>query len=181
MNFNQLFPSLISWLLSRGIKVVVILFVAWLVTLIAKIFISKITKAFLQKSKEGDRIFQPERLKTLLRVFNSSMRAVVWLIALMMVLPEVGVNIAPLLAGAGIVGLAIGMGARTLIQDYLSGIYILLEDHYRVGEEVTIGGVKGTVKELTLRKTILKDAEGVIHYIPNGQATKVSNHSRNLK
>ena len=94
------------------------------------------------------------------------------------IFPEIGVNPTPLLAGAGLVGLAIGMGSRNLIQDYLAGLFILLEDQYRVGEEVEILGKKGKVIDLNLRRTIIRDTEGIIHSIPNGQIKVVSNFSR---
>ncbi len=87
-------------------------------------------------------------------------------------------NPTPLLAGAGLIGLAIGMGSKNLVQDYLAGLFILLEDQYRVGEEVDISGKKGEVVDLTLRRTVIKDAEGIIHYIPNGQIKSSSNLSR---
>jgi len=104
----------------------------------------------------------------------------VWLIAILTILPEFGINIGPLLGGAGIVGLAIGMGSRSLIQDYLSGLFILFEDQYRVGEEIEIAGIKGRVKNLNLRRTVLENPKGTIFYIPNGQIRKVSNFSRSI-
>ena len=180
MTLTEFFTSLIPWLFSNGIKIVVILFIAWLVTRISKVFISKLIKALIKKSEtlSQDIKIQEERGNTLLKVFNSTLKIVIWIMAILMVLPEVGVNPAPLLAGAGLVGLAIGMGSKNLVQDYLSGLFILLEDQYRAGEEVEIGGIKGKVVEFSLRKTILENPEGITHYIPNGQVTKVSNHSR---
>ncbi len=180
MTLVNFFQSLIPWLFSHGIKIIVILFIAWLVTRISKVFISKLIKALIKKSEElsQDIKIQEERRDTLLKVFNSTLKIVIWIMAILMVLPEVGVNPAPLLAGAGLIGLAIGLGSKNLVQDYLSGLFILLEDQYRVGEDIEISGIKGKVIELTLRKTILKNSDGVIHYIPNGQVTKVSNYSR---
>lgn len=163
------------WLLSSGIRVVVVLFVAWLVSQIGKVFIKRII-AVLIKGENAEA--EAQREKTLIKVFSSTLKIVVWLLAVMMILPEFGINIAPLLAGAGLVGLAVGMGARSIIQDYLSGLYILLEDQYRVGEEINIAGIKGKVVYLNLRRTVVVDSEKVVHCVPNGQIKTASNLSR---
>lgn len=170
----------VPWFFSNGIKVVAILFAAWLFSRFGKVFISRLIKTLIRKGGElmKDGQIQEEREKTLVNVFSSSLKIVIWVLAILMILPELGVNVTPLLAGAGLIGLAIGMGSKNLVQDYLSGLFILIEDQYRVGEEVDLGGIKGEVVELTLRKTILKDSEGVIYYVSNGQVKKVSNHSR---
>ena len=175
--------NLIGWFLSHGVKIIGILIVAWLVGRLSKILISRLIKTTTRvKSKlAGDKKLFREREKTLKRFFSSSLRFVIWLIAILTILPELGINIGPLLAGVGVIGLAISMGARTLIQDYLSGLFILLEDQYRVGEEINIAGIKGKVIDLSLRRTILRDPEGKIYYIPNNQAKVVINFSRTKK
>ncbi len=180
MNFQNLLANTASWFSSSGVKVIVVLFVAWLITQIGKILISKLTDTLIERNEKlgKDGKIQKERAKTLFRVFNSTFEIVIWVIALITVLPEFGIDIAPLLAGAGLIGLAVGMGARSLIKDYISGIFILLEDHYRVGEEVEIGGTRGKIKDLNLRRTVLVDLEGTMHFIPNGQINKASNFSR---
>lgn len=165
----------ISWLISHGIKILVILVLALILSKIAKIFVSRAIKTLVEKSNGQ---IQKERAKTLSKVFSSTLKIVIWVIAILMFLPEFGINPTPLLAGAGLIGLAIGMGSRSLVQDYLAGLFILLEDQYRVGEEVDISGKKGQVIDLNLRRTIIKDEEGIIHYIPNGQVKTASNFSR---
>jgi len=176
INYQNILQSLISWAIAHGIKVVVILFIAWLATKIGKVFISRLIGTLIEKSK--DSIIQEQRGRTLSKVFCSTLKIVIWIIAILTILPEFGVNPTPLLAGAGLIGLAIGMGSKNLVQDYLAGLFILLEDQYRVGEEVDIGGKKGKVVDLTLRRTVIKDAEEIIHYIPNGQIKSSSNLSR---
>ena len=166
---------------SGGIKIVVIVFSAWIISLIARLFISKIVKAIVKKGagilKNGK--IQKERINTLIKVFISITYTIIWTIAILMALPEFNINITPLLAGAGLAGLAIGMGARSLIQDYLFGIFILLEDQYREGEDVMITGIKGSVTDFNLRRTVIKEKDlETIHYIPNGQINKVANFSR---
>ncbi len=176
MDYQNILQNLISWAVTHGIKVAVILFIAWLISRISKVFISRLIKTLIEKSK--DSIIQEQRGKTLGKVFYSTLKIVIWIIAILTILPEFGVNPTPLLAGAGLIGLAIGMGSKNLVQDYLAGLFILLEDQYRVGEEVDIGGKKGKVVDLTLRRTIIKDPEGIVHYVPNGQIKSSSNFSR---
>ena len=172
--------ALISWAISHGIKIIVILFIAWLAVRISKAFISKLIKTFIEKSGRlaGNGEIQEQRVKTLVKVFNSTLKIVIWIMAILTILPEFGVDPTPLLAGAGLVGLAIGMGSRSLVQDYLAGLFILIEDQYRIGEEIDVSGKKGKVVGLNLRRTIIKDSEGIIHYIPNGQVKIASNFSR---
>ncbi len=176
MNYLSNLPFLRSWLFESGIKIIAILIIAWIVVSISRFFVSRAVKVFFEK--EGKKEILSQRIKTLTSVFSSTLRFVIWTVAILTILPECNINIAPLLAGAGLVGLAIGMGARNLIQDYFSGLFILLEDQYRVGEMIDVGGTKGKVVNLNLRRTTLKGDNGVIHTIPNGQIAKVSNFSR---
>jgi len=96
-------------------------------------------------------------------------------VASFMILKEVGVDIAPLLAGVGIAGLAIGFGAQTLVKDFLTGFFILMENQYRVGDVVKIGDHAGLVEKIKLRTTVLRDLEGIVHIIPNGEVQSVRN------
>ncbi len=121
---------------------------------------------------------EKERIETIKKVFYSIIKLVIWVIALLTILPILGINIAPLLAGLGIGGLALGFGARNLVQDYISGLFILLEDQYRVGEIVEAAGIKGRVEDFNLRRTVLAEDNGVRHYIPNSQVKKAANFSR---
>ena len=177
MDYQNVIQNLISWVIGPGIKVIVILFLALVISKVAKIFVSRAVRTVVEKSNGQ---IQKERAKTLSKVFSSTLKIVIWVIAILMLLPEFGINPTPLLAGAGLIGLAIGMGSRSLVQDYLAGLFILLEDQYRVGEEVDISGKKGQVVDLNLRRTIIKDEEGIIHYIPNGQVKTSSNFSRKI-
>ncbi len=174
------FQNIISWFGSGGIKIVIILVIAWLAIRIIRLTINRAIKIFINKGEEvlGNGVVKEQRIKTLSKVFKSTVSIVIWVMAILTVLPELGVNITPLLAGAGVVALAIGMGAKNLIQDYLSGLFILLEDHYRVGEEVEINGIKGKIKDLNLRRTVIKSEDGTNHFIPNGQIKAASNFSR---
>jgi len=182
MNFQNFLQIFILRFFSRGLKVIFILIGAYITVHFAKIFICKMIKPLVKESSKVrgriDSKTLEQREKTLEGVFISTSSLIIWVIATLMILPEFGISTTPVLAGSGLVGLAIGMGSRSLIQDYLSGLFILLEDQYRIGEEVSFAGIKGKVKDLNLRRTVLEDSEGVIHYIPNGQIKKASNFSR---
>ena len=167
---------------QQSTKIILILIGAYLLTRIVRIFIVRLAKAYIEKSyktkggKNGQ--IREHRERTLASVFISTFNFIVWGTVILKIISELGFNIAPLLGGAGIAALAIGMGSRTLIQDYLSGLFLLLEDQYRVGEEVEIATIKGRVKNLNLRRTVLENPEGTIFFIPNGQINRVSNFSR---
>jgi len=98
-----------------------------------------------------------------------------------MILSELGINITPILASLGIVGLAVGMAAKDIIADFISGIFILLEGQYYIGDEVKIGDIEGKVKEITLRRTILKDKDNMLHFIPNSQIKIVARKAEEAK
>ena len=118
------------------------------------------------------------RVRTLTDTVRSAISVVVWLIVGITILGEVGVELGPLLAGAGVAGLAVGFGAQQLVRDVISGFFILVEDQYGVGESVTIGAVSGTVESMTLRLTRLRGDDGVLHHVRNGDLGVVSNSSR---
>lgn len=169
---NMIFQSIIAftknWVLESGIKVAGILVAAWIIVFVGRIIISRIVYRSVGK----------KRAPTIIKVLSSTKSFAIWVIAILMILPEFGINPTPLLAGAGLVGLAIGMGAKNLIQDYISGLFILFGDQFRMGEKVKVAGIEGEVEGFDLRQTTIKSKEGQIYYIPNGQITIVSNLSR---
>ena len=118
---------------------------------------------------------QRDRLKTLAHVGRDVGYALILTVAGLMALQTLGVNIAPLLAGAGVVGLALSLGAQTLIRDFIGGILILVENQFTIGDTVQVGGVTGNVERITLRATYLRDMEGRLHVVPNGDIRMVSN------
>jgi small conductance mechanosensitive channel len=126
---------------------------------------------------------QPEveidkRVETLSHVVYRSVATAAIIIGLLTILPEVGINTSALLAGAGLVGLAIGIGAQSLVRDILSGLFILMENQYGRGDVVTIAGVGGLVEDVNLRRTLLRDLDGAVHSVPNGQIAVASNLTR---
>ena len=119
-----------------------------------------------------------QRAQTTGSVLRSIATVVIFGIAAMMILQDLGMNLAPLLASAGIAGVAIGFGAQHLVRDYMSGIFMLLEDQYGVGDTIDIGEATGVVEAVTLRTTRLRDADGVVWYVRNGEVTRVGNQSQ---
>jgi moderate conductance mechanosensitive channel len=118
------------------------------------------------------------RVETVFVVVKRATYVVIAIVAVLMILEEVGVDIRPLLASMGIVGLAIGLGAQTLFKDVISGIFILAENHYQVGDVVEIGNKTGTVERMSLRVTRVRDVHGIVHIIPNGEIRTVANRTR---
>ncbi|WVN41452.1 mechanosensitive ion channel family protein [beta proteobacterium MWH-UniP1] len=119
-----------------------------------------------------------KRIDTLIRVFRYIATVVIGAITIMLVLSEVGISIAPILATAGVAGLAVGFGAQSLVKDYFTGFVMILENQIRVGDSVEVGGKTGLVEEVTLRYVRLRDLEGAVHYVPNGVIATVTNRSR---
>ena len=119
-----------------------------------------------------------QRAETLAGVAKGMLRIVVWTMALLLILDEVGLNLGPLLAGASIVGVALGFGAQSLVKDFLSGFFILVEDQYAVGDTITIAEVTGTVEEINLRITRVRATDGTVWFVPNGEIRKVGNSAK---
>ena len=121
---------------------------------------------------------QKERARTTGTVLSSTLNAIIWVLAMAMVLGEFGFNLGPIIASAGVIGVALGLGAQTLVRDILSGIFMLIEDQYGVGDKVDVLEVKGTVEKVGLRITTIRDAEGTLWYLRNGEILKVGNLSQ---
>jgi len=136
-----------------------------------------LTKSFVVSISVGTA--KGKRLRTLTNLVKSAASVVIVSVGFVMVLQEVGFNIAPLIASAGIAGLAIGFGAQSLVKDVIAGFFILVEDQLDEGDEVEISGKKGVIKKITLRTIWLKDKDGALHVVPNGSITIVSNFSKN--
>lgn len=169
--------SVIKWLLTTGIRIAFIAVGAYVVIRIAGYITGRVERAF----EDDDPTFMNEREKqaaTLGKVIRNLIRMVVWGIALLMILREIGMDIGPILAGVGVAGLAVGFGAQSLVKDFLAGMFILIENQCNVGDVVQAAGVAGLVEKITLRTTVLRDIEGKVHIIPNGQIAVVSNLTR---
>ncbi len=119
-----------------------------------------------------------KRRETISQILSGALHILVWPIALIMIVSQLGIDIAPLLAGAGIVGLAVGFGAQSLVKDVISGLFIIIENQYRVGDVVQLGETAGIVERINLRVTTLRDLDGIVHTIPNGTIDQTSNFTK---
>ncbi|WP_420005897.1 mechanosensitive ion channel family protein [Arenibacterium sp. LLYu02] len=169
---------------DRIIDVLVILFIGYLVFHIARIWIdSKIEEEAHETEAEGDLgdeggVTSASRLATLLPLFRGAILAVVIVSIILIVLMELGINVSPLFAGAGVVGLAVGFGSQTLVRDIFSGAFFLIDDAFRRGEYIDIGSVKGTVEKISVRSFQLRHHLGALHTIPFGEIQVLTNYSR---
>jgi moderate conductance mechanosensitive channel len=121
---------------------------------------------------------QKERARTTGTVLSSTLNAIIWVRAIAMILGEFGFNLGPIIASAGVIGVALGLGAQTLVRDILSGIFMLIEDQYGVGDKVDVLDVKGRVEKVGLRITTVRDENGTLWYLRNGEILKVGNLSQ---
>lgn len=156
-------------------KIVLIIIVAFVLIRILRLITSGM--ALLQAGKLPSGI-RAQQVRTLASVLNSIGIFIIVFVASLEILPLLGLNLGPLLASAGVAGLAIGFGAQTLVHDFINGFFILLENQYGIGDSIRIAGVKGTVEGMTLRHTELRDDDGTVHIVPNSQVTIVSNMTR---
>jgi len=121
---------------------------------------------------------QSERARTTGSVLTSILKAAVWIIAIAMILGEFGFNLGPVIASAGVIGVAIGLGAQTLVRDILSGIFMLIEDQYGVGDQITTLEIEGVVEKVGLRITTIRDKKGTLWYVRNGEILVIGNASQ---
>lgn len=185
MTENLDLEAVLNWLMGPPLRIVIILFVAWLVLRLGGRTIRKV----LARLAEGGRTHhnadsaavaaarRRERALTTGSVLKSTLNFTVILVATAMILGELGLNLAPIVASAGIVGVAVGLGSQSLVKDFISGLFLIMEDQYGVGDKVTIDGVEGIVESVGLRSTTVRTADGVLWFIRNGEIQKVGNAS----
>jgi len=166
---------------ERGVRLIVVFALAWLFTRIARRLLGQLrnyTIRMMDRRHEGSTIEAEKRAATIISVLSKLSSFLIWLVALVMALNELSFKIEPLLAGLGVAGLALGLGAQTLIKDWLGGLFILFEDQLRIGDGVIINGLSGSVEEINLRTTLLRGENGAVHVIANGSITTLSNLTR---
>jgi small-conductance mechanosensitive channel len=173
----DLLTQLVQNSLLRGMLILIVLIILTIVVLrLVRIAADTIEKRFVASTNDLDR---RARLQTLIKASRSTLQGIILVIAVLIGLGTLGVDVGPALAAAGILGLAVSLGAQTLIKDVIGGLTILLEDEYHVGDQVKIGSVSGAVEHITLRRTDVRDGEGRLFMVPNGEVRTVANESRN--
>ncbi|PJE73592.1 MAG: mechanosensitive ion channel family protein [Candidatus Terrybacteria bacterium CG10_big_fil_rev_8_21_14_0_10_41_10] len=178
--FNFISDNLIPWLFSTGWKFLAIIAGAYFIHKFSGYFIEKTIRKMIRPNHFTSKEAEKKREDTLIRIFSSTAGIVVWMAAFMILLSETGINIGPLIASAGIVGLAFGFGGQYLIKDLITGFFIIMENQYRVGDVVCFDGTCGLVEDITMRATILRNLDGTVIHVPHGEIKKVSNMSKDF-
>jgi small-conductance mechanosensitive channel len=182
MKIPENMRNLIDWFTGAPLNITLIITLSIIISIIGQRGIArlmnKIATADLILGPKRSGVRQKERTKTTSTVLKSTLNGVIWLIATFMILAEFGLNLGPLIASAGVIGVALGLGAQTLVRDILSGIFMLVEDQYGVGDKVDVLDVQGVVESVGLRITTVRDKKGTIWYLRNGEILKVGNKSQ---
>jgi small-conductance mechanosensitive channel len=173
--------NILEWLSGAPLRIVIVLVAAWVSYSIGHRAIdravNKLATADLIPGP-GFAKRQAERARTTGSVLNSILKAVVWIIAIGMILGEFGFNLGPVIASAGVIGVAIGLGAQTLVRDILSGIFMLIEDQYGVGDQIKVLEIEGVVEKVGLRITTIRDKDETLWYVRNGEILIIGNRSQ---
>lgn len=168
------------WVLNHGLKIATVVILAYVVRKSGGIFIEKLVRKLIVSDHFLTRESERKREDTLIKIFSGALRIIVWVVALLIILQEAGFAIGPLLATAGIAGLAFGFGGQYLIRDLISGLFIIMENQYRINDVVCFDGTCGLVEDISLRMTTLRDLDGVVHHVPHGEIKKVSNLTKHF-
>jgi small conductance mechanosensitive channel len=168
-----------DWLTSDGVRIAAIVAVAVVLDYALHRMIPHALRLTVERQMKGQEEEEiQQRVDTLASVFTAGGRVIIVLVTLLTLMPLAGISIGPLLAGVGILGLAVGFGAQSLVKDVISGLFILLDNQYSKGDVITVAGTIGLVEDVGLRRTVLRDLDGVVHYIPNGEITVASNYTQ---
>ncbi len=168
-----------DWLTGDGIRIAAIVGVAIVLDYALHRMIPHALRLTVERQMKGQEEEEiQQRVDTLASVFTAGGRVIIVLVTLLTLMPLAGISIGPLLAGVGILGLAVGFGAQSLVKDVISGLFILLDNQYSKGDVVSVGGVTGSVEDVGLRRTVLRDLDGIVHYIPNGEIAVASNFTQ---
>ncbi len=174
-HLHYLVNSIANWFDQHLINILIILILCWVLRKFGTKFFSTVIHKTVRADLYPTEADRKKRIKTLDNLIAAIMKVVTWLVAIFMIISELGINTAPLLASAGVIGLAVGFGAQSLVKDFVTGIFIITEHQYRVGDIVQIGQVLGTVEAITIRTTIIRELNGDLHHVPNGSIVVTTN------
>ncbi len=179
MDVLQDLPTLFDWrtLLLTALRVLLVIGLAFALLSLTRLFTTRLEQRIIARAlgeREGAEEFG-KRISTLVRLIRQGLVISIGVVALLVILRDLGVEIGPILASAGIVGLAVGFGAQNLVRDVISGFFLIIEDQIRVGDVAVINGTGGLVEQINFRTTVLRDIAGVVHIFPNGTITTLSN------
>jgi small conductance mechanosensitive channel len=194
---NETAANLADWFIDKPVQILVVLAVAWVLARLARRWVRRFVKRVVAPERSSaDRLerfgielpqaFQPlaqdprrsSRANSISIVLTSTSIVLIWTIAVLVVAGIVGIQLGPLLAGAGIAGVALGFGAQSLVKDCIAGLFMLIEDQYGIGDVVDLGEAVGVVEEVSLRTTVLRSLDGTVWHVPNGVVQRVGNRSQ---
>ena len=175
MDFQNYLSISGIWLLKNGIKILIITIIAMIAMKSVKLIIFRFSTAVEKRKIDQEYMKRADTLKSVIRHL---LNVIILGIAIIMILDQVGIQVGPVIATAGIIGLAVGFGAQSLVKDVINGFFILMEDQIRVGDVVTIAGKSGVVERVNLKMTILRDVAGNVHFVPNGNIDVVTNMTK---
>ena len=169
----------IDWLLHSGTRILIIPVVGIVLWIALSRFLAPLIRSTVRRNTEEETQEEAKKREdTLIAVFRGIGQVLIALIVVFSILFVLNVPIAPVLAGFGIAGVAVGFGAQYLIRDLISGVFIIMENQYRVGDVALVADMSGFVEKITLRKTVLRDLDGIVHHVPNGEIKVASNFTR---
>ena len=172
----------IEWeqLIFISLRVLLIFFLAWVAALVVRRLLNRLEKHLIDSTAaEGEPPSESEkRVQTIVKLTRQATLIALWVTVVLIVLRQIGVDIAPILASVGILGLAVGFGAQNLVRDVISGFFMILENQVRIGDVATLNGTGGLVEQVNFRTVVLRDLAGVVHVFPNGSITTLSNLTR---
>ncbi|MGB9893030.1 MAG: mechanosensitive ion channel family protein [Candidatus Saccharicenans sp.] len=174
---KEIIQKAVAWLIATGLKLLLIIGVVLVLLRLCRVLSRRLEKVFLKGREDEESL---KRARTLSNLINQFLKAVVLIIAVMTILGALDIQIAPILATAGVAGLAVGFAAQSLIKDIINGFFIILWDQIRVGDVISVAGKSGVVESVSLKMTVLRDLEGNVHYIPNGLIEAVTNLTKDF-
>jgi small conductance mechanosensitive channel len=181
---NEALSEALAWVIEKPVKALLILLIAFIVVRLLKRFIGRMVAGLDPAKAPGVKVSPDKALRaaaraqTISSVLGSVTTFIVFTIAVLTILGEFDINLGPLLAGAGIAGVALGFGAQSMVRDFLSGFFMVVEDQFGVGDVIDVGEATGTVERVSLRSTRLRDVEGTVWHVPNGEILRVGNKSQ---
>jgi small-conductance mechanosensitive channel len=179
--WQEIISQTVAWAITTLPALLVILILAFILLKATNIFLHRIKPLMLKHMANGSDLDTDEiekRLDTLLGIMRSIIKIIAWAMIIMLFLRKIGIDIAPIIAGAGIVGLAFGFGAQELVRDFISGFFVLLENQIREGDVAIVNGTGGLVEHVGLRTIVLRDLSGVVHVFQNGKINTLSNMTK---
>ena len=191
---SEVLANVADWLIGRPLTVATVLFVGWIAARIARRYVrrgvrrlavadrvktlNRLEAVGIEPFDDGPDPRREARAESISAVLSSTVSVIIWAVAILIAFSEAGIDLAPLIAGAGIAGIALGFGAQSLVKDCIAGFFVLVEDHYGLGDHVDLGEASGIVERITLRVTVLRDGDGTVWHVPNGEVRRVGNRSQ---